>query len=126
MFNLFGKDLFLARRKEVQDQNGVQIEIFEKPIYVGKINYQQESNTTTQNDYGTFNSKVYKAIFPLSMFLGKISVGDRVYIIDDKIVSYEELKTIALQDDEYCNNANYYVDDIKVQNLILEVTFEKL
>lgn len=121
---MWEKEIWIAKRTKVEtDDFGVDIEYFEKPKRY-MLNYQPVSGNTNYLEYGEKTRNVYRAFVDRLAYQGVINIGDRVYLSDSEIIE-SELEKVALSDDEYCNNANYYVMVMLPQNFKTRIDFMK-
>ena len=120
---MWEKELWIANRIGIDtDYNGNDISRYSKPqkFY---FNYQPVSGRFSILEYGEKKDDIYKAFIDRS-YQGKIHTGDVAYLSDENL-SENELETIATNDSEICEKANYVVKSVLVQNLKIKVEFIK-
>lgn len=119
---MFEKKLYIASRKSIEHTDyGNEIEKFDNPKEYW-FNYQPVNGTLDYQQYGANIRNIYRAFIDMS-YLGKIKVRDRAYLIDGEI---QDIKDRALNDNEYCEKANYRVIVVLPQNFKIRVDFEKI
>ena len=121
---MWEKEIWIAKRNKIEtNEFGVDIEYFDKPIKY-RFNYQPISGNTNLLEYGDKMNDVYRAFVDKNMYLGKIKVGDRVYLEDGEILA-SELQNLAKTDNQFCEKANYVVRVALPQNLKMRLDFIK-
>lgn len=121
---MWEKEIWIAKRYKVETNDfGVDIEYFEKPIKY-RFNYQPVSGNTDIMEYGEKITNVYRTFVNKNEYLGKIRVGDRVYLEDGEILE-SELENIAENDNVHCEKANYIVKVVLPQNFKTRIDFIK-
>lgn len=122
---MWEKEIWIAKKiNTIQDEYGVDISHFDKPIKYG-INYQPLTGDTKFKEYGNDKSDYYRAFVDRNIYSGKIRVGYKCYLCDGEIEE-SELENMATNDDEYCNKANYEVVSVLPQNLKIRIDFKKI
>ena len=86
-----------------------------------KFNYQPISGNTDIMEYGEKITDVYRTFIDKAVYLGKIRVGDRVYLEDGEILE-SELENLVISDNEFCEKANYEVKVVLPQNFKKYIT----
>jgi hypothetical protein len=109
------KNLWLAKRVE---NNDLEIDLYEKPILY-KINYQPINGYITFTAYGEENPKMFRAIVKKFLFERIFKKGDKVYIDDVEFVENLE------DENTWGKYANYVVDDVREQNITIEIIFKR-
>ncbi len=121
---MWEKEIWIAKRKSIEEnEEGWQVEIFETPKKY-YLNYQPVSGVTSYLQYGEKVTDIYRAFVDRAYFQGVIKVGDRVYL-SDGFVAEDELKSLALSDNKYCEKANYVVKSVLPQNYKTKIDFIK-
>lgn len=121
---MWEKELWIAKRVKVEKNfSGIDIEYFETPKRYA-FNYQPLSGNTDMLEYGEKINDVYRTFVCRSQYQGLIRVGDRVYLSDGEVLE-EELQSIALNDNENCEKANYVVKTVLPQNFKMRIDFIK-
>ena len=121
---MWEKEIWIAKRNKIEtNEFGVDIEYFDKPIKY-RFNYQPISGNTNLLEYGDKMNDVYRAFVDKNMYLGKIKVGDRVYLEDGETLQ-SDLEDLVDNDNKYCEKANYTVRAVLPQNLKIRVDFIK-
>lgn len=121
---MFEKEIWIAKRNKVEtDEFGNDIEFFEKPIRYF-FNYQPVSGNTVLLEYGERINDVYRTFVDKKQFLGKIKIGDRVYLEDGETLQ-NELEEKAENDNQFCEKANYVVKTVLPQNFKVKIDFIK-
>lgn len=117
------KELWIARRKKIEtNEFGVDVEYFEKPKKY-RFNYQPVSGNTNLLEYGERINDVFRTFIDKN-YLGKIRVGDRVYLEDGETLQID-LENLVENDNEFCEKANYSVKVVLPQNLKIRIDFIK-
>ena len=111
----------LWHAKRIFDENS-EIESFEEPVEYSKrkgngINYQPMSGYTDTLSFGENVRNYQKALVPSSLFYKVFQEGDKVYIDGVEYQSNEAY---------YGEKANYVVDSVRNQNLMILVIFKKI
>lgn len=118
------KELWIAKRKKVEtNEFGVDVEYFESPKKY-RFNYQPISGNTNLLEYGEKIYDVFRTFIDKNVYLGKIKVGDRVYLEDGEVLQ-SDLEDLVESDNEFCQKANYVVKVVLPQNLKIRVDFIK-
>lgn len=121
---MWEKELWIAKRIKVEpNENGIDIETFEKPKKY-YFNYQPISGYTDYMEYGERKNEVYRTFVNRCCFQGIIKVGDRVYLSDDEVCECD-LEKIVLKEKVYGENANYVVNVVLPQNFKTRIDFIK-
>jgi len=108
------KRCWLAKR--ISEPNA-EIEEFAKPELL-KINYQPMSGYTDNLTYGENVKQYQKALVNVREFKGVFAEGDRVYI--------DDLEWCDLEEEYHGELANYVVDSVRVQHLMITIIFKKI
>lgn len=117
------KELWIAKRIKIETNDfGVDVEEFEEPKKY-RFNYQPVSGNTNLLEYGERINDVFRT-FINREYLGKIKVGDRVYLEDGETLQ-SDLEDLVDSDNKYCEKANYTVRAVLPQNLKIRVDFIK-
>lgn len=109
---------------EEDENNGNEIEIFDKPFLFKEL-YMPLSDDLDLENYGNDVNRILRMFVNVNEWYGRIHVGDRAYLIDEKTCECD-IDKMAESDNKYCNNANYKVDVVAVQNFKLKVQFKKI
>ena len=144
------KDLYIASYiKDEYDDEGYNISIYDKPIYIGKENIQPLSGQSDIVEYGTRVTKMQKVLLDVNFKIknnNKVKDIDKITVkkLDSMIVKSLALKyndqkiTIKEKDlayldgntpteeQNYGEKANYRVDSVRYQNKKIAIYFEKL
>jgi hypothetical protein len=113
---------YIANRKSItKDDYGHDIETFQTPEYFNFLLMPSGTNSVDAQRYGEQVDTMYTAYIPKS-FIGKFHRGDRAYLIDEDL---QDL-SIALQDNEDCENANYKLIACQPQNIVIKLLFQKI
>lgn len=121
---MWEKEIWIAKRIKVETNDfGIDIEYFDKPIKY-RFNYQPISGNTDIMEYGEKITDVYRTFIDKAVYLGKIRVGDRVYLEDGEILE-SELENLVISDNEFCEKANYVVKVVLPQNFKMRLDFIK-
>lgn len=122
---MWEKELWIASRNYIDDNNGK----YDAPIYNAprfyKMNYQPIEGDVTSAEYGQKKNARYQAFVERRYYQGKIKTGDRVYLSDESILE-SELRDLALNDNMYCEKANYEVVAVLPQNIKMQIIFKKI
>lgn len=121
---MWEKELWIAKRVLTTDNDGNDIETFEKPKKY-RMNYQPVSGYLDYMKYGENITNVYRTFVNKNIYQGVIKTGDKVYLSDNDILE-KDLESLAMNDDELCKNANYKVEVALPQNLLLKIDFLKI
>lgn len=117
------RGLYIATRKSITTNDyGREIETFENPEKYPFLCMPAGTRTIEYQLYGEAVNTMYTAFIPYKPYLGKFHIGDRAYLVDEDL---QDL-SIALTDDEYCNNANYKIIACQPQNLVIKLVFQKI
>ena len=121
---MWEKEIWIAKRIKVETNDfGIDIEYFDKPKKY-RFNYQPISGNTDIMEYGEKITDVYRTFIDKAVYLGKIKVGDRVYLEDGEILE-SELENLVISDNEFCEKANYVVKVVLPQNFKMRLDFIK-
>lgn len=113
---------YIANRKSItKDDYGHDIETFKTPEYFNFLLMPSGTNLVDAQRYGEQVDTMYTAYIPKG-FIGKFHRGDRAYLIDEDL---QDL-SIALQDSEDCENANYKLVACQPQNVVIKLLFQKI
>lgn len=113
---------YIANRKSItKDDYGHDIETFQTPEYFNFLLMPSGTNSVDAQRYGEQVDTMYTAYIQKS-FIGKFHRGDRAYLIDEDL---QDL-SIALQDNEDCENANYKLIACQPQNIVIKLLFQKI
>lgn len=105
----------LWHAKRIYDENSL-IETFEEPVKYD-INYQPMNGYTDTLAFGENVKNYQKALVPRHLFQNIFNEGDKVYIDG---VEYDD------NEQYYGEKANYIVDSVRNQNLMILVILKKI
>lgn len=118
------KEIWIASRKKVEiNEYGVEIEYFEKPKKYF-MNYQPTSGYTDYLVYGDKITSMYRAYIDRRHEC-LFNIGDKVYLNDGTLKECQ-LEKVVLDDNEFCEKANYTISMILPQNFKLRIDFTKI
>lgn len=119
IFSNKDKKIYISKNLGViEDSNYNQIQSFEEPFYLGKINYQPLSGKDLQayiSVYGETKKKLARAFLDLS-YRGKFKEFDLAYLYGAN----------PTDEEVYGQNANYTVKSFVEQNIRIMVIFEEI
>ena len=115
------KPLYIAKRLNVtMNDYGMEVEEFAKPKPYNFL-YMPTSGMLDYQIYGEKISGMYTAYVDYDKYLGCFLEGDRAYMIDSDLQDLRVAET-----DINCENANYVIKSVQLQNLKIKLTFEKI
>lgn len=115
------KPLYIAKRlKTTLNDYGMEVQEFDKPKLYNFL-YMPTSGMLDYQIYGEKISGMYTAYVDYDTYLGHFHEGDRAYLIDSDLQDLSVAKT-----DKNCENANYVIKSVLLQNLKIKLTFEKI
>ena len=122
---MFEKKLYIAKRLKVEpNENGIDIEYFDKPeLYY--FNYQPVSGFLGLQQYGEDIGNVYRIFVDRRSYQGKIKVGDRAYLSDGEITE-SDLEKLIQNEESFGDNANYKVELALPQNFKMQIDLIKI
>ncbi len=121
---MWEKELWIAKRNITTNDDGNDIESFEKPIKY-RMNYQPVSGYLDYMKYGENVENVYRTFVSKNIYQGVIKAGDKVYLSDNDVLE-KDLERLVNNDNELCKNANYKVEVVLPQNLLIKIDFLKI
>jgi hypothetical protein len=75
--------------------------------------------------YGENIGNVFRAFVKRNVYQGVFKAGDKVYLSDNDILE-EDLENLVSEDNELCKKANYKIEVVLPQNLLLKIDFLKI
>ena len=120
IFKNWDKKCYIARKKSVQvkyDDYGHEICSFYKPKEY-YFNIQPVKGYFDIIEYGEKVDKMYKAVIPYEKYNGVFHEGDIAYL--------EGLKPSNETPDSYGIGGNYIISNVRPQNTIIAIYFEKI
>ena len=122
---MFEKKLYIAKRLKVEsNENGIDVEYFEKPkLY--NFNYQPVSEYLGLQQYGEEIGNVYRMFVDKALYQGKIKVGDRAYLSNGEITE-SELEQLIQNEKDFGDNANYKIELVLPQNFKMQIDLIKI
>lgn len=116
---------FIANKKGVEEQfNGNEVEIFEEPFMFEEM-YMPLSDDMDLKNFGNDVNRILRMFVNKNEWYGKIHTGDRAYLIDESNCECD-IENMVRKDNQYCNNANYKVDVVAIQNFKMKIQFKKI
>lgn len=128
MMFMKGKVGYIANRIGIETvdtrYDTVEVEIFDKPFHFKEL-YMPITDQYSLQKYGSRASRMLRMFVPIKKWYKKINVGDRAYLVDEN-TEVDQLNNIIFEDTKYCNNANYKVISVELQNMFIKIEFEKI